>query len=108
MIGFRMGYAPIFRTPPKRRTCQLASKQELKRYRSNLSDELHSAALYETLAKVEKDDTRKGVFAELATSEREHAKVWADKLSANGARPRHANANVKTRLMRGLIRVFGP
>ena len=86
----------------------MASKEELKRYRSNLSDELHSAALYETLAKVEKDVTRKGVFAELATSEREHAKVWADKLSANGARLRHADASVKTRLMRGLIRVFGP
>lgn len=86
----------------------MASKRELKRYRSNLMDELHSAALYETLAKVEKDGTRKEVFTELATSEREHAKVWADKLSANGARLRHSNASVKTRLMRGLIRVFGP
>jgi len=43
----------------------MASKEELKRYRSNLSNELHSAALYETLAKVQKDVTRKGVFAEL-------------------------------------------
>jgi vacuolar iron transporter family protein len=33
----------------------MASKEELKRYRSNLSNELHSAALYETLAKVQKD-----------------------------------------------------
>jgi hypothetical protein len=43
----------------------MASKEDPKRYRSHLSDELHSAALYETLAKVEKDVTRKGVFAEL-------------------------------------------
>src|ERR1700676_1604780 len=100
MADSRMGYASIFRTPQSEGQVKMASKEELKRYRSNLSDELHSAALYETLAKVEKDDTRKGVFADLATSEREHARVWADKLSANGARPRHANASVKTRLMR--------
>jgi hypothetical protein len=42
----------------------MASKRELKRYRSNLSDELHSAALYETLAKVEKDVARKRSFCE--------------------------------------------
>jgi hypothetical protein len=37
----------------------MASKHEIKRFRANLSDELHSAALYETLAKVEEDETRK-------------------------------------------------
>ena len=56
----------------------MASRREVKRYKANLSDELHSAALYETLAKVEQDGTRKQVYSELARSERDHALVWAE------------------------------
>src|ERR1700737_573821 len=85
----------------------MASKHEVKRYRANLSDELHSAALYETLAKVEEDDTRKQVYRELARSEREHAQVWADKLKASGVQQKGTGQAVKTRLMRMLVRVFG-
>src|SRR5471032_3221626 len=85
----------------------MASHQELKRFRANLADELHSAALYETLTKVEKDSTRKEVFAELAASEREHAKIWAAKLKANGARVSSASLSIKTRIMRGAIHLFG-
>jgi VIT1/CCC1 family predicted Fe2+/Mn2+ transporter len=86
----------------------MASKNELKRYRANLIDELHSAALYETLARVEKDTFRKQVFGELAQSERKHARVWADKLEANGVRVESRGPGVKTILMRGLVHVFGP
>lgn len=86
----------------------MASKHEVKRYKANLSDELHSAALYETLARVEPDDKRKQVYRELAEAERKHAQVWADKLRANGvSRPREGLA-LKTHLMKGLVRVFGP
>ena len=85
----------------------MASHQELKRFRANLADELHSAALYETLTKVEKDSTRKEVFAELAASEREHAKIWAAKLKANGARVSSASLSIKTRIMRVAIHLFG-
>jgi VIT1/CCC1 family predicted Fe2+/Mn2+ transporter len=85
----------------------MASKHELKRYRANLLDELHSAALYETLARVEKQEDRKRAFQELAASEKEHAQVWADKLKANyqhvGSRP-----TLKTFLMKGLVHAFGP
>jgi len=77
----------------------MAPKNEVRRYRANLSDELHSAALYETLAKVEEDDTRKQVYSNLAKSEREHAQVWADNLIANGVRPKGAGRVLKTRLM---------
>lgn len=86
----------------------MASKHEIKRYRSNLTDELHSAALYETLESVEEDIARKQVYGELAKSEREHAQVWADKLKANGIRPRGRGQAVKTRLMKTLVRIFGP
>jgi VIT1/CCC1 family predicted Fe2+/Mn2+ transporter len=85
----------------------MATRHEVKRYKANLSDELHSAALYETLARVEKDDTRKQVYNDLAQSERDHAQVWANKLRANGIRPKGTGHAVKTRLMKGLVHVFG-
>jgi len=85
----------------------MASRQEVKRYRANLADELHSAALYDTLAKVEKDDTRKQVYSDLANSEREHAQVWAEKLKANGVHAKSTGRALKTRLMRTLVHVFG-
>jgi vacuolar iron transporter family protein len=84
----------------------VASVQEIKRYRTNLADELHSAVLYETLARIERNTDRKHVFAELAASERKHAGVWADKLKANGHKPASGTA-VKTMLMKGLVRVLG-
>jgi vacuolar iron transporter family protein len=86
----------------------MASKAELKRFKANLFDELHSAALYETLSRVEKDGTRKDVYAELARSEREHAQVWSDKLNANGVHVRGDKLSIKTLLMRGLVHAFGP
>jgi rubrerythrin len=64
----------------------MASKSELKRFRSNLSDERDSAALYETLADAEHDVERKQVYTELAASERDHAQVWSEKLRKWGKR----------------------
>ncbi|SDD84743.1 Predicted Fe2+/Mn2+ transporter, VIT1/CCC1 family [Cupriavidus sp. YR651] len=84
----------------------MASRQEIKRYRAHLADERHSAALYETLAHIENDVSRKQVFWELAASERAHAKVWADKLRANEQRVSDRQS-IKTLLMRSLVRVFG-
>jgi vacuolar iron transporter family protein len=86
----------------------MASRHELKRYRTNLADELDSAALYETLAGVEKDSRRRGVFQQLADSERQHAQLWIDKLRANGVHARLPRRSLKTHLMRGLVHAFGP
>jgi vacuolar iron transporter family protein len=86
----------------------MATRHELKRFRTNLADELDSAALYDTLARVEKDPARRAVFAQLATSEREHANVWLDKLRSSGARVRPHRPSAKTYLTRGLIHTLGP
>jgi VIT1/CCC1 family predicted Fe2+/Mn2+ transporter len=86
----------------------MASRSELKRFRTNLSDELDSAALYETLADAERDADRKQVYAELAASERDHARVWSEKLRANGVTIRTHRSSAKTQIMRALVRIFGP
>lgn len=86
----------------------MASRHELKRYRTNLADELDSAALYETLSRVEKDPQRRTLFTQLASAERVHANLWANKLHANGARVPPHRYSLKTHLMRGLIHTLGP
>ncbi|MEX3989177.1 VIT1/CCC1 family protein [Paraburkholderia sp. EG286A] len=86
----------------------MASAQEIHRFRRNLADELDSAAVYDTLSAVEKDDERRRIFAELAASEREHASVWREKLAANGITPRPHRRSAKTRLLQTLTRTFGP
>ncbi|PTB19197.1 rubrerythrin family protein [Trinickia symbiotica] len=86
----------------------MASKHEVRRYKANLSDELHSAALYETLANAERDTVRKDVYRELAAAERQHAQIWADKLRASGVVRPHSGLALKTRLMQMLVRAFGP
>ena len=58
------------RTDPRRAT----------RYRRYLKSELHAAALYSALARIEDDAERSRVFRDLYDSEIEHARVWAAKL----------------------------
>ena len=57
------------------------------RYRRYLKSELHAAALYSALARIEDDPERSRVFQELCDSEIEHAKVWAAKLGIEASPP---------------------
>ena len=50
----------------------------------NLADERDGAALYEALARVEKNPARAEVFLGLAAGERRHAELWAKKLEKAG------------------------
>ena len=50
----------------------------------NLADERDGAALYEGLARYEKDPARAASFRELAEAERRHADVWRRKLEKEG------------------------
>jgi VIT1/CCC1 family predicted Fe2+/Mn2+ transporter len=86
----------------------VASKTELKRFKENLQDEMDSAALYETLAQVERDTKRKTIYAELAASEREHAHIWRQKLKDNGVSHPRDRLSAKSWLMRSMVHVFGP
>jgi vacuolar iron transporter family protein len=86
----------------------MASQAELRRFRSNLADELDSAALYETLAHAEQQEDKRRVYAELASAERRHADIWAAKLKANGVAVRVHRQSARTWLMRALVKVFGP
>jgi VIT1/CCC1 family predicted Fe2+/Mn2+ transporter len=80
----------------------------IQRYRDNLQDEIDGAALYTALSANEKDPNRKDLFRQLAEAENEHAAIWRDKLLAAGIGDLPQGPALKTRLMIGLVRHFGP
>lgn len=54
-------------------------------------DELSSAAIYEALAGIEKDERIRQVYEKMAAVERKHAKNWEEKLRGEGIEPPHSN-----------------
>ncbi|WP_283150177.1 VIT1/CCC1 transporter family protein [Silvimonas soli] len=80
----------------------------IQRFLTNWRDEMNSAALYDALAAAEVEPTRKEIFQQLAESERSHARIWLHRLDANGVTMPRFSFDFKTRLLRQLIRWFGP
>lgn len=84
------------------------SSADVARYRTNLRDELDGSALYAAMAEAERDPVRKDLFRQLASAEGEHAKFWRDKLHAAGIGDATAGPSLRTRVLIGLARRFGP
>jgi len=74
-------------------------------YRKYLKSELHAAALYSALARIESDPERSRVFQELCDSEIEHARVWATKLGIEMSPP--TKLGFLGLLRFGLAKAFG-
>ena len=51
----------------------------------NLKLERDAIVLYDSLAEIEKDQTRADAFRRIAANERRHADIWASKLTELGA-----------------------
>ncbi|OAI40532.1 rubrerythrin family protein [bacterium SCGC AG-212-C10] len=60
------------------------SADDIKRYHSNLRDEVDGAALYHFLADAEKDPNLRTIFQRLAASEERHMALWRTKLEEAG------------------------
>jgi VIT1/CCC1 family predicted Fe2+/Mn2+ transporter len=73
----------------------------------NLIDERDGAALYEGLAKYEKDQSKAGSFSELALAERRHADVWIRKLEKEGVAIPPDRASSRIRALIWLARRLG-
>ena len=82
--------------------------EDIRRYQSNLRDELDGAALYTSIAAAESDPVRKDLFLQLAQAEARHAALWRDKLAAAGVREAVYVPSLRTRLLARLARHFGP
>ena len=64
------------------------SKEDLQRYADNYLREQDGIALYNALARAEKDPARSEIFRKLADAEGRHALRWAKLLKSNGAEPK--------------------
>ncbi len=84
-----------------------ATPQDIKRYRSNLRDEVDGAALYRYLAKAEDNPHLKEVYTRLAASEQKHLDLWARKLREAGAPVPEFRPSMRVRILGWLARKFG-
>ncbi|MCX7792517.1 MAG: VIT1/CCC1 family protein [Chloroflexaceae bacterium] len=78
------------------------------RYRANWQDEIESAALYATLAEIERNPQLATVYRRLAAVEAEHARFWEQQLTAAGAPIPPRRLGWRTRALIWLARRFGP
>lgn len=73
----------------------------------NFSDESGSAAIYETLAEVEKDQRLAEVYRRMAETERKHAAHWIEKIREAGAPEPVFHPSWRQRTLVWLARRFG-
>jgi VIT1/CCC1 family predicted Fe2+/Mn2+ transporter len=85
----------------------MASRQDIRRFRANLLDEMNSAALYRDLADNEKNGELAEVYRRLADTEQEHAESWAKRLEEAGAKIPTFHPSWRTRTLAMLARRFG-
>jgi VIT1/CCC1 family predicted Fe2+/Mn2+ transporter len=85
----------------------MTSARELSRFRSNWQKEIDGAALYNTLAVIEKKPALAEVYRRLAESEEKHALVWQHKLEEMGAKPSSRRPSWRATIMSFLAKRFG-
>ena len=86
----------------------IPDKASAARYRANLQGEVDSAALYRTLAKVEKNSDLAKVYDRLAAVEEAHADYWRKQLEKVGSKPPLLKPEFRTKALTWLARRFGP
>lgn len=83
----------------------IAGKQ---RYLENMQSEVDSAALYRTMARVEKKPELQQVYNRLAEVEEKHARFWQQKLTDIGSPTAQSKPGLRTRMLCRLVHWFGP
>ncbi len=84
-----------------------ASKEDIKRFRANLREEVDGAALYRLLAEAERDPHRRQIYEQLGASEERHLALWRSKLEAAGERVPDYGPSLRVRTLGWLARRFG-
>jgi vacuolar iron transporter family protein len=80
----------------------------IKRYRSNLQDEVDSAALYRAMAEAESNPQLSQVYGRLAQIEEAHAEFWKRRLVGLGASDPRRRPGWRSRWLAWTARRFGP
>ena len=81
---------------------------DARRSLENLKLERDAVALYDALARIERDERRSRAFRHIAANERRHAEIWAGKLRELGIDvPVFRGPRLRVRFIIGLARIFG-
>jgi vacuolar iron transporter family protein len=86
----------------------MANPDPIKRYRSNVQDEVDSAALYRAMADAEANPQLKTVYGRLAQVEEAHAEFWKKRLAGLGASASRVGPGLRSRILGWVARRFGP
>ncbi len=81
---------------------------DISRYLANRQKEIDGAALYLTLAEIEKKPEMADVYRRLAASEEKHTAVWEAKLKEAGAKFPPRRPSWRARTLAALAKRFGP
>ena len=82
-------------------------RDDVKRYRANLRDEVDGAALYRLLAEAENNPHLQEVYQRLAISEDKHLALWQSKLREAGAEVPAFKPSLRVKTLGWLARRFG-
>lgn len=85
----------------------MATRDELRRYRSNRQEEVDSAFQYRAMAQGEKDASLARVYLALAETEERHAAFWEDRLRHAGEQPSARKPSWRARTLAFLAVRFG-
>jgi VIT1/CCC1 family predicted Fe2+/Mn2+ transporter len=85
----------------------MTARDDLKRFRTNLQDEIDGAAVYRSMASAETDPHLATVYRRLADVEERHAAVWEAQLKKAGVTVGARAPSVRTRVLLLLARRFG-
>jgi vacuolar iron transporter family protein len=86
----------------------MADPDPVKRYRSNIQDEVDSASLYRAMAEAEGNPQLKQVYGRLAQVEEAHAEFWKKRLGGLGAADVRRGPGWRSRVLGWMARRFGP
>ena len=92
-------------TEPKPTTS--IDRAQVRQWQANLDDEINGIAIYQMLAKAERDAERRAIFEELAEVEEHHAKVFREKLLEAGVTPKERGPGMRVRAIGVAARWFG-
>ncbi|MDQ3949169.1 MAG: VIT1/CCC1 transporter family protein, partial [Gemmatimonadota bacterium] len=91
------------RTPP----LSAPTAGSLDDFEDHLADEADAAYLYRALAKAERDEQRRDIYARLAAVEDRHVAIWTALLARHGRRPAPHRPSARARLLAWMGRRFG-
>jgi VIT1/CCC1 family predicted Fe2+/Mn2+ transporter len=81
---------------------------QIKKYSDYIADEKNSAAIYQALAEVEKDERIAGVYQRMASIELKHAAKWEKMIRDAGEQVPEIKLSWRTRMLIRLAKRFGP